>query len=85
MYQLKEQDKTPEKTTKWSGDRKTSRKRIQKNDNEDNPGPWKNNGGKDQEDARTLYKDPEELKNKQTEMNNTMDKGERKKTRPLGK
>ena len=54
MYQMKEQDKTPEKTTKWSGDRQASRKRIQNNDSEDDPGPRKMNGGKDGEDARNI-------------------------------
>ena len=47
MYQMKEQGKTPGKTTKWSGDRQPSRKRIQNNDSEDDPGPQKKNGGKD--------------------------------------
>ena len=44
---MKEQDKTPEKQL----NEVVSRKRIQNNDNEDDPGPWKKNGGKDQEDA----------------------------------
>ena len=67
MYQMKEQDKTPEKqldeveignlrrkTTKLSGDRQPSRKRIQNNNSEDDPGPRKKNGSKDQEDARNV-------------------------------
>ena len=29
------------------GGRQPSRKRIQNNDSEDDPGPWKKNGGKD--------------------------------------
>ena len=37
-----------------SGDRQPSRKRIQNNDSEDDPGTWKNSGGKDQEDARNV-------------------------------
>ena len=37
----------PRKTTKLSGDRQPSRKRIQNNDSEDDPGPRKKNGGKD--------------------------------------
>ena len=45
MYQMKEQDKTPEK--QLNGDRQPSRKRIQNNDREDDPGPQKKNGGKD--------------------------------------
>ena len=40
MSQMKEHDKTPEKQL-------NSRKRIQNNDSEDDPGPWKKNGGKD--------------------------------------
>ena len=55
----------PRKKTKRSGDRQPSRKRIQNNDSEDDPGPCKKNGGKDQEDARMFNKDLEELKNKQ--------------------
>ena len=69
---MKEQDNPPRKTTKRSGARQPSRKRIQNNDSEDDPGPQKKNGGKDREDARTFNKDVEELKNKQTEMNNTV-------------
>ena len=42
------------KTTKWSGGRQLSRKRIQNNDSKDDPGPQKNNGGKDREDARNV-------------------------------
>ena len=41
MYQMKEQDKTPEK-------------RIQNNDSEDDPGSQKKNGDKDREDARNV-------------------------------
>ena len=52
MYQMKEQDKTPEKQI--NGDRQRSRKRIQNNASEDDPGLRKNNGGKDQEDARNV-------------------------------
>ena len=66
MSQMKGQDKTP----KLSGNRQASRKRIQNYDREDNLGSWKNNG----EDARNVStKDLKELKNKQTEMNNTLD------------
>ena len=66
---MKEQDKTPEKKkTKWSGDRQPSRKRIQNNDSEDDLGPQKKNGGKDQEDARNVCnKDLEDLKDKHLE------------------
>ena len=39
--------KNPRKTTKLSGDRQPSRKRIQNNDSEDDPGPRNKNGGKD--------------------------------------
>ena len=39
--------KLPRKTTKLGGDRKPSRKRIQNNDSEDDPGSWEKNGGKD--------------------------------------
>ena len=35
---------------KWR--QQLSRKRIQNNDSEDDPGFWENNGGKDLEDAR---------------------------------
>ena len=52
MYQMKEQDKTPEE--QLNGDRQLPRKRIQNNDSEDDPGPRKKNGGKDQEDARNV-------------------------------
>ena len=79
MNQMKEQDKSPE-NIKWSGDRQTSRKRIQNNDSEDDPGPQKKNGDKYEKMQEMFNKDLEELKNKhleewknkQTEMNNTM-------------
>ena len=54
MYQMKEQDKTPEKQLNEGGDRQPSRKRTQNNDSEDDPGPRKKNGGKDREDARNV-------------------------------
>ena len=44
----------PQKTTKESGDRQLSRKSIQNNDSEDDPGPQKKNGGKDQEDVSSV-------------------------------
>ena len=47
----------------------TSYRRIQKNDNEDNP-----DLGRRMEKMQEMFtKDPEELKNKQTEMNNTLE------------
>ena len=52
----------------WSGDRQPSRKRIQNNDSEDDPGSQKNNG----EDARNVYQRPRRIK-EQTEMNNTLE------------
>ena len=58
--QMKEQN--PRKTTKWSRGRQPSRKRIQNNNNEDDPGPWKKNGGKDCEDARNVYQRPRRTK-----------------------
>ena len=54
MYQMKEQDKTPEKQLNEVEDRQPSRKRIQNNDSEDDPGPRKKNGDKDREDARNV-------------------------------
>ena len=52
MYQMKEQDKTPEK--QLNEVEKPSRKRIQNNDSDDDPGPQKKNGGKDREDVRNV-------------------------------
>ena len=52
----------------WSGDRQPSRKRIQNNDSEDDPGSQENNG----EDARNVYQRPTRTK-EQTEMNNTLE------------
>ena len=51
---MKGQDKNPRKTTKGSGDRQPSSKRIQNNDSEDDPGSGKMNGG----DARNVYQRP---------------------------
>ena len=53
MYQMQEQDKTPEKQL-MNGDRQPSRKIIQNNDSENDPGPQKKNRGKDREDARNV-------------------------------
>ena len=54
MYQLKEQDKTPEKQLNEVEIGNLPEKRIQNNDNEDDPGPRKKNGDKDREDARNV-------------------------------
>ena len=55
MYQMKEQDKTPEKQlNEVEIDRQPYRKRIQNNDSEDDPGPQKKNGGKDRKGARNV-------------------------------
>ena len=54
LYTRWRNKKKPRKTTKWSGDRRPSRKRIQNNDSEDDPGPQNKNGGKDREDARNV-------------------------------
>ena len=61
---MKGQDKTPEK--QLNEDRIPSRKRIQNNDSEDDPGSQENNG----EDARNVCQRPRRTK-EQTEMNNT--------------
>ena len=46
VYQMKEQDKTPEKQlNEWR--QATFQRRIQNNDSEDDPGLRKKNGGKD--------------------------------------
>ena len=45
MSQMKRQDKIPEK--QLNEDRQLSRKRIQNNDSEDDPGSWEKNGDKD--------------------------------------
>ena len=42
------------------------------NDSKDDPRSWKQNGGMGREDTRNVYKDLEELKNKQSVMNNTI-------------
>ena len=59
--------KTP-KTIKWSRDRHLSRKRIQNNDIEDDPGSQKQN----RENARNVYQRSRRTK-EQTEMNNTLE------------
>ena len=77
MFQMKEQDKTPEKTTKWSEDTQLSRKRIQNNNSKDDSGSWRKKVRMEMEVRikkmqEMFNKDLEELKNKQTEMNNTI-------------
>ena len=54
MYHMKEQDKPPEKQLNEVEVGNLPEKRIQNNDSEDDPGPQKNNGGKDREDARNV-------------------------------
>ena len=53
MYQMKQQDKTPEKQLNEMeiGNLPEKEFRIM---NEDDPGPRKKNGGKDREDARNV-------------------------------
>ena len=63
---------SPRKTTKLSGDRQPSRKRIQNNDSEDDPGSQEKNGGKDWEGVRNVYQRPRRTK-EQTEMNNMLE------------
>ena len=62
---MKGQDKTLQKQLNKVEIRQPSRKRIQKNDSEDDPGSQKKNGGKGWEDAKNVYQTPEERKNKQ--------------------
>ena len=54
MYQMKEQDKIPEKQLNEMEIGNLPGKEIQSNESEDDSGPWKKNGGKDQEDARNI-------------------------------
>ena len=63
MYQMKEQDKIPEKQLNEEEIGNLPEKRIQNNDSEDDhSGPQKKNGGKDQEDARNVSKRPRRIK-----------------------
>ena len=48
-----------------------SRKGIQNNDSEDDPGSWKKNGSKDQEDGRNVQQKPRRTK-KQIRVKNTI-------------
>ena len=64
MFQMKGQDKIQtKKNDQINGDRQPSRKRIQNNDSEDDPGSQKQNG----ENARNVYQrhKKKQLKNKQ--------------------
>ena len=51
LYQMKEQDKTPEKQLDEVEISNFPEKKFRNNDSEDDPGPRRKNGGKDQ-DAR---------------------------------
>ena len=51
---MKEQDKTPEKQLHEVEIGNLPEKRIQNSDSEDDQGPRKKNGGKDQEDASNV-------------------------------
>ena len=61
-------DKLETSPNKWRGNRQTAWKRIQNDDSKDDQKPWKQNG----ENQESVNKDPEELKNKHTETNNTI-------------
>ena len=50
---MKEQDETPEKQLN-EVEIGSLPKKVQNNDNEDDPGPRKKNGGKDREDGRNV-------------------------------
>ena len=63
LSQMKQQYKIIEKATKWSRDRQPSRKRIQNNDSEDDPGSLENNG----EDVADVYQRPRRNKIQQTD------------------
>ena len=51
---MKEQGKNPPDETNEEEIGNLPEKEFQNNDSEDDPGPWKKNGGKDQEDARNV-------------------------------
>ena len=53
MYQMKEQDNTPEKQPNEVEISNLSQKRFENNDSEDDPGPQKNRG-KYREDERNV-------------------------------
>ena len=53
MYQIKAQNKTPEKQLN-EVEIGNFPEKIQNNDSEDDPGPRKKNGGKDRQDARNV-------------------------------
>ena len=53
MYEMKEQDKTPEKQLN-EVEIGNLLEKIRNNDSEDDPGPRKKNGGKDREDASNV-------------------------------
>ena len=68
--QVKEQTRNTESPNKWRGNRQTTWKRIQNNDSKDDQ-KIENRMEKMQESGN---KDLEELKNKHTEVNNTITK-----------
>jgi len=65
MSQMKRKTKNPRKTTKGSGDTQSSRKRIQNNNSEDDPGSWRKNA----EDAIHVYQRPTRTKEQTDEQN----------------
>ena len=63
----------PRKTTKWSGDRQHSSERIQTNDSENDSGSWKRMEANIEKMKEIFTKDLWEMKNKQAEMNSTLE------------
>ena len=71
---MKEQDKSPDKKhNEVYIYRQPSRKGIQNNDSEDDPGSWKKNGSKDWKDARNVYQRPRRIKEQTLMMINTLE------------
>ena len=70
---MKGKDKTPGKQPNEVEIGNLPKKKKIHNASEDDPGSWIKNGGKDWEDAINVYQRLEELKNNQTEMNNTLE------------
>ena len=62
----------PTRTTKWRGYRQATWKRIWSNNSKDDPRSWKKNGSTDIELHEMFNKELEDLKSKQTKINNTI-------------
>ena len=72
MFQMKEQDKNPRTTTKWSSNNQSTQERVESNNGKDDPRTWEKNDVQSEKLQEVFSKELESIKNNQTESKNTI-------------